>query len=67
MDLTTVDPEDGFSLDFSLEANRRRAMTFLERDEPLLLVACPMCRPFGGLQKKISCAKLSPNNPFPNP
>ena len=32
LDLTTVDPEDGFPCDFDLEAKRKRAADLLERD-----------------------------------
>ena len=49
LDLTTVDPEDGLPSDFNLEVKRKRAIALL-RDKPLLLVACPMCKDFGGLQ-----------------
>ena len=58
LDLTTVDPEDCMPWDFSLEAKRKRAVKVLERDKPLLFVACPMCRPFSALQG-INYAKLS--------
>ena len=56
--MTTVDPEDGMPWDFSLEAKRKRAVELLERDKPLLLVACPMCGPFSGMQS-INYAKMS--------
>ena len=58
LDLTTVDPEDGMPWDFSLEAKQKRPVELLERDKPLLLVACPMCGPFSGLQS-INYAKMS--------
>ena len=45
-----MDPEDGVPWEFSLEVKRRRAVALLERDKPLLLVACPMCWPFNGMQ-----------------
>ena len=50
LDLTTMDPVDGMPLDFSFEAKRKRAAELLERYKPLLPVACPMCKDFGGLQ-----------------
>ena len=56
--MTTVDPEDGMPWDFGLEEKRKRAVELLERDKPLLLVACQMCGPFGGLQN-IHYAKMS--------
>ena len=58
LDVTIVDPIDGMLWDFSFEAKRKRAAELLERDKPVLLVACPMCGPFGALQA-INYAKLS--------
>ena len=49
LDLTQTDPEDGLPWDFSSEAKRRRARQLLEKDKPLMLIACPMCGPFSTL------------------
>ena len=57
MDLMTMDPEDGLPLDFSLDAKRKRAIELLQRDKPVLFVACLVCGPFGGLQN-INYAKM---------
>ena len=58
MDLTAVGPVDGQPWDFSFEVKQKRSIELLERDKPLLLVACPMCGPFGALQS-LTYAKLS--------
>ena len=58
LDLTNVDPEDGLPWDFNLEVERKRATALLERDKPLLLVACPMCKDFRGLQN-VNFAKVT--------
>ena len=58
LDLTTVDPVDGQLWDTSLQVKQKRAVQLLERDKPLLLVAWPMCGPFGALQN-LTYAKLS--------
>ena len=41
-----------------MKAKRKRAVELLEREKMLLLVACPMCGPFSGLQS-INYAKMS--------
>ena len=61
LDLTTTDPEDGQPWEFSVSEKRKKAMRLLERDKPLLLVACPMCGPFSGLQN-LNYAKITANN-----
>ena len=48
LDLTTLD-EHGNPWDFSLGNQRKKALELLERDKPLLLVACPMCGPFSSI------------------
>ena len=58
LDQTIVDPEDGLPWDFILEVKRKRAIAFLKRDKPLLLVARPMCKDFGGLQN-LNFAKMT--------
>ena len=49
LDLTTVDPDDGMPWDFTVAAKRRKAVGLINRDKPLLLVACPMCGPFSSM------------------
>ena len=47
LDLTVVDSEDGMPWDFNLPAKRKRAVEMLDRDRLAMLIACPMCGPFG--------------------
>ena len=48
LDLTTKD-DNGNPSDFCIASKRKKALELLERDKLLLLVACPMFGPFGGL------------------
>ena len=57
LDLTTLD-EHGNPWDFSLGNQRKRAVELLERDKPLLLVACPMCGPFSSIND-LNYAKMN--------
>ena len=49
LDLTTVDPDDGMPWDFTVAAKRCKAVGLINRDKPLLLIACPMCGPFSSM------------------
>ena len=57
LDLTTVDPDDGMPWDFTVAAKRRKAVGLINRDKPLLLIACPMCGPFSSMNN-LNYAKL---------
>ena len=59
LDLTTVDPEDGKPWDFSMADKRAKAVRMLDRDKPLMLVACPMCGPFSAINN-LNYAKMTP-------
>ena len=57
LDLTTLD-EQGSPWDFSLASQRKKALKLLEKDKPLLLVACPMCGPFSSIND-LNYARMS--------
>ena len=57
LDLTTVDPDDGMPWDFAVAAKRRKAVGLINRDKPLLLIACPMCGPFSSMNN-LNYAKM---------
>ena len=54
-----MDPEDGMPWDFSLAAKRIKAAKMIDRDKPLMLVACPMCEPFSAINN-LNYAKMAP-------
>ena len=58
LDLTTSDPEDGKPWDFSFPDKRAKAIKMLDRDKPLMLIACPMCGPFSAMNN-LNYAKMS--------
>ena len=49
LDLITIDPLDGKPWNFNVKAMRDRAVKLLDRDRPLLLIACPICGPFASI------------------
>ena len=57
LDFATND-DNGDPLDFSMASQRKKALELLERDKPLLLVACPMCGLFGSINDH-NYAKMS--------
>ena len=57
LDLTQVDPEDGRPWDFSDPGKQAKAKALLKSDEPLMLVACPMCDPFSQLNEVFNYPK----------
>ena len=59
LDLTVVDPDDGEPWDFSVPNKRAKAVKLLDRDKPLMLVACPMCGPFSAINN-FNYAKMEP-------
>ena len=59
LDLTTVDPEDGMPWDFSVAAKRIKAARMIDRDKPLIIVACRMCGPFSAINN-LNYAKMAP-------
>ena len=61
LDLTTIDPEDGLPLDFTEASKRKRALALLEQDQPLLLLASPMCGAFSAMNN-INYSKMKPKD-----
>ena len=61
LDLTTIDPKDGMPWDSTFESKWKRAIAFLERDGPLLLLVCPMCGGFSAMSN-INYGKMGRNN-----
>ncbi len=59
LDLTEVDPEDGLPWDLSKPEKRRKAMSLVDTDKPLMLIGCPMCGALSTWQN-INYAKMSP-------
>ena len=49
LDLTTVDPEDGMPWDFLVAAKRIKATRMMDRDKPMMVVACHMCGQFSAI------------------
>ena len=42
LDLTVMDSDDGEPWDFTVAEKRAKAIKLLDRDRPLMLMACPM-------------------------
>ena len=59
LDLTENDPEDGQPWDRSKPEKRKKAMMMQDRDQPLMLIASPMCGPFSTLQN-LNIHKVNP-------
>ena len=61
LDLTTIDPEDGMPWDFTKENKKRSEMKLLDIDQPVMLLASPMCGLFGAINN-INYDKMRPKD-----
>ena len=59
LDLTVVDPDDGQPWNFENPDKCKKAIKMLDRDQPMMLIVCPMCGPFSKLQEVFNYPKMA--------